>query len=177
MVQSRRAPSIYAALLHACIVLGLAHAPAARAVSFGGDVALTSDYVYRGFSETDNKAAFQLDLHASLATGTFAGVWASTLDNKYQPYADYKLDEYIGQRFDLGSSWNTSLTATNHQYLGGNQYYSSDYQEIGASVAYLDEWTFSISAIPNAASCIPRRAVVGFPRARRATRKRNAATR
>ncbi|HEY0342368.1 MAG TPA: TorF family putative porin, partial [Steroidobacteraceae bacterium] len=150
VVQSRRGPAIYAALFHACIAFCLAHAPAARAVSFGGDAALTSDYIYRGFSETDNKGALQLDLHASLATGTFAGVWASTLDNKYQPYANYKVDEYIGQRFDLSSAWNTSFTATNHSYLGGGQYYSSDYQEISASVAYLDEWTFSISALPNA---------------------------
>jgi uncharacterized protein (TIGR02001 family) len=150
VVQSRRAPQIYAGLLYACIALCLAHAPSARAVSFGGDVALTSDYIYRGFSETDNKGAVQLDLHASLATGTFAGVWTSTLDHKFLPYADYDVEEYIGQRFDLSSAWNTSITATNYSYLGGHQYYSNDYQEVSASVSYLDRWTFSFGAIPNA---------------------------
>ncbi len=148
MLQSRRATSIYAGLLYAWIVL--VPAQPARAVSFGGDVALTSDYIYRGFSETNDKPALQLDLHASLATGTFAGVWTSTLDHKFKPYADYDVEEYIGQRFDLSSAWNTSITATNYSYLGGGQYYSSDYQEVSASVSYLDRWTFALSAMPNA---------------------------
>jgi uncharacterized protein (TIGR02001 family) len=113
-------------------------------------VGVTSDYIYRGFSETDNKGALQLDLHASLATGTFAGVWTSTLDDKFRPYANFKVDEYIGQRFDLSSAWNISLTGTNYSYVDGHQYYSSDYQEVSASVSYLDAWTLSVSAIPNA---------------------------
>jgi len=104
----------------------------ADAVSFGGDAAITSDYIYRGYSPTNNKGAVQLDLHASVQSGTFVGVWASTLDNKYLPFAQFDVEEYIGQRFDLSSAWNTSITATNYQYVGGHQYYSSDYQQISA---------------------------------------------
>ena len=121
----------------------------ARAISFGGDAAVTTDYIYRGYSETNNKGAVQLDLHASLQTGTFAGVWTSTLNDKYRPYAKFDVEEYIGQRFDLSSEWNTSITATNYQYVGGNQFYSSDYQQIMASISYLDRWTLAFSAIPN----------------------------
>ena len=121
----------------------------AWAISVGGDVAVTSDYIYRGYSQTHHNGAVQLDLHGSLQTGTFAGVWTSTLDNKYRPYASFDVEEYIGQRFDLSSAWNTSLTVTNYQYLGGHQYYSSDYQQITASVSYLDRWTLAFSAIPN----------------------------
>jgi uncharacterized protein (TIGR02001 family) len=124
--------------------------PSVRAVPFGGDAAITSDYIYRGLSETDHKGAVQLDLHASLASGTFAGVLASSLDHRYRPYTNYNLEEYIGQRFDLSSAWNTSVTVTNYQYPGARQYYWGDYQQLTASVSYLDRWTFSISAIPNA---------------------------
>jgi len=49
----------------------------------------------------------------------------------------------------LSSAWNTSITATNYQYVGGHQYYSSDYQQISASVSYLDRWTLAVAAIPN----------------------------
>jgi uncharacterized protein (TIGR02001 family) len=150
VVQSRRAPPIYAGLFYAWTAFCFVHASPARAVSFGGDVAVTTDYIYRGLSETSDKGALQLDLHASLATGTFAGVWASTLDHKFRPYADLKVEEYVGQRFDLGSAWNTSVTVTNYSYVGGDQRYSSDYQEIAASVSYLDRWTLSLAAIPNA---------------------------
>src|ERR1700722_15020138 len=95
VVQSRVSSS-HIGLLCAWIGLSLVPAQSAYAVSFGGDVALTSDYIYRGFSESNDKAAVQLDVHASLATGTFAGIWASSLDQKYRPYAAVDLEEYIG---------------------------------------------------------------------------------
>jgi uncharacterized protein (TIGR02001 family) len=138
-----------AGFLCTCALLGLTATPWARAISFGGDVAVTSDYIYRGYSQTNNKGALQLDLHASTQTGTYVGLWTSTLDDHYRPWASFDVEEYIGQRFDLSSAWNTSITATNYQYLGGHQGYSSDYQQIMASVAYLDRWNFSISVIPN----------------------------
>jgi uncharacterized protein (TIGR02001 family) len=121
----------------------------ARGASIGGSLAVTSDYIYRGYSETNNKPAGQLDLHVSTLSGTFVGVWTSTLDAKYRPYADFDVEEYIGQRFLLSSAWNTSITATNYSYVGGHQHYSSDYQQITGSVSYLDRWTFSVSFIPN----------------------------
>lgn len=150
MVQSLRASKINAGLVSAWIAASFVAAPCAYAVSFGGDVALTTDYIYRGFTESDDKGAVQLDLHASLQSGTFAGVWASSLNGNYRPYARYDVEEYIGQRFDLSSAWNTSLTVTNYSYLGGQQPYSSDYQQISGSVAYLDRWTFTLSALPDA---------------------------
>jgi uncharacterized protein (TIGR02001 family) len=131
------------------VAVGLIPAQMALAVSFGGDAAVTTDYIYRGYSQTNNKGAVQLDLHASIATGTFAGVFTSTLNDRYRPWASYDVEEYIGQRFDLSSAWNTSITATNYQYLGGHQSYSSDYQQIMASVSYLDRWTLAFSAVPN----------------------------
>jgi uncharacterized protein (TIGR02001 family) len=149
VIQSSRAFSMRAGLLCVSALLGLIAAPSSRALSFGGDVAVTSDYIYRGYSQTNNKGALQLDLHASTRAGTFVGVWTSTLDAHYRPWAHLDVEEYIGQRFDLSSAWNTSITATNYQYLGGNQHYSSDYQQITASVSYLDRWTLSLSAIPN----------------------------
>jgi len=149
VIQSRRACPMRAGFLCTWALASLTAASWARAVSFGGDLALTSDYIYRGYSESNNKAALQLDLHASLQTGTFIGIWMSTLDKHSRPWASLDVEEYIGQRFDLSSAWNTSITATNYQYLGGHQGYSSDYQQITASLSYLDRWTFSLSAIPN----------------------------
>jgi uncharacterized protein (TIGR02001 family) len=149
VIQSRRATSFRAGFPCTWIALSLVPAQPAHALSFGGDVAITSDYIYRGYSETDGKGAVQLDLHISTQSGTFVGVWTSSLDHKFQPYADYDVEEYIGQRFDLSSEWNTSITATNYSYVGGQQYYSSDYQQLSVSVSYLDRWTLSVAAIPN----------------------------
>src|SRR5262249_36910837 len=130
-------------------VLALVPAQLARAISFGGDAALTTDYIYRGYSETNDKGAVQLDLHLSTQTGTFLGVWTSTLDQNYRPYASFDVEEYVGQRFILSSAWNTSITATNYSSLGGHQSYSSNYQQVSASISYLDRWTLSASVAPN----------------------------
>ncbi len=130
-------------------MLALMPARLTHAVAFGGSIAVTSDYIYRGYSETNNKGAAQLDLHISTLSGTFLGVWTSTLDRKYRPWADLDLEEYIGQRLMLSSAWVASVTATNYSFVGGHQRYSSDYQQLTASISYLDRWTVSASAIPN----------------------------
>jgi uncharacterized protein (TIGR02001 family) len=122
----------------------------ARAVSFGGELSVTSDYIYRGLSESDGHPAAQIDLHLSTASGTFAGIWSSTRAQSLAPRAAADIEAYLGQRLMLSSSWSLSLAARSHNYVGGTQTASNDYQEIAASLSYLDLWTFSISAIPNA---------------------------
>jgi len=53
-------------LLPWLLLPGMAAGPAAaeglRPLSFGGNLVLTSDYIYRGVSSSNNEAAFQADL-------------------------------------------------------------------------------------------------------------------
>jgi uncharacterized protein (TIGR02001 family) len=117
--------------------------------ALGGDAVLTSDYVYRGVSSSNNEAALQGDLHVMNA-GSFLGVWGSTRDNQLEPYANFDLEVYLGHRFDLSNAWSATVSARAHYLLGGPQETSDDYQELGASVSYLDLWTLSVTAIPSA---------------------------
>jgi len=119
-------------------------------LTFGGNLVLTSDYIYRGVSSSNNNPAFQADLHVASGEGSFLGVWGSTRDNNIEPYADYELDIYAGHRFDLGNAWSTTLSGRAHYLLGGQQDTSDDYQEISVAVTYLDLWTVSVTAIPGA---------------------------
>ena len=58
---------------------------------------------------------------------------------------------YLGHRFTLSSAWNATLSARAHYFLGANAYEpSDDYQEISASLTYLDSWSVSLTCIPNA---------------------------
>jgi uncharacterized protein (TIGR02001 family) len=125
------------------------------AVTFGGDVSLTSDFIYRGLSESNGHPALQLDLHASDVSGNFIGVWGSTRDRGVEPRADADVDVYVGHRFNFVGTWSTSLSAHYYAYVAGQQDRSSDYQELSASVSYLDRWTLSLSAIPNAIRYLP----------------------
>lgn len=140
-----------------CLLTGAALlAPrAADAITFDGDITYTSDYVYRGISETGGRSAGQIDLHLTTADGTFVGVFGSTIHKLWKRGYDtvgwdFELEEYLGHRFDLSPSWSTTLTAVNYQYLHGNVPINNDFQEVSAAVGYLDSWTLTAAYIPNA---------------------------
>lgn len=127
----------------------------AGAVSVDGDISYTSDYVFRGISETGGRGAGQIDVRVSTRDGSFLGLFASTLGHVWRKgwgYRgwDYALEEYIGHRFDLSPAWSTTLTAVNYSYLKGNVPLSNDYQEVSVAGSYLDLWTMTVSVIPNA---------------------------
>jgi len=128
---------------------------AADAITLEGDLTYTSDYIYRGISQTGGRSAGQIDLHVVSGDGTFAGVFASTMDRlwhrQYQTLGwDYALEEYIGHRFDFSPSWSTTLTGVNYQYKHGNAPTNNDFQEVSVAVSYLDSWSLTAAYIPNA---------------------------
>jgi hypothetical protein len=117
---------------------------------FGGTLAVTSDYIYRGVSQSDGQGAVQADLHASTAGGAFAGVWASTRDRDLEPRTPGEVQLYLGQYFALGAAWSATLSGRADYFVGGSPYHSNDYQELSASLTWLDSCTLSISFIPSA---------------------------
>jgi uncharacterized protein (TIGR02001 family) len=120
-------------------------------LSAGGGVAVTSDYIYRGVSESDGHGAVQADAHLSSAGGSFLGLWASSRDQDLEPGASALLDLYLGHRFDLSPNWSLTASGRARYYLGSNGYEpSADYQEISLALGYLDSWSFSVTAIPSA---------------------------
>jgi hypothetical protein len=136
------------------VLVALLWAPAARSQSdpglIGGSLAATSDYIYRGVSQSDGQGALQADLHLGLDSGTFAGVWASTRDRSLEPLTPAEVQVYLGQRFALGGAWTATLSARSDYFVGGDPDHSNDYQEISAAFTWLDRCTLSLTAIPNA---------------------------
>ena len=128
------------------------HAAAAALgeLAYGGNVAVTTDYIYRGVSESDGHAAVQLDLHADLPAVGFVGAWASTRDRDLEPGAGYELELYLGHRFDLSTTWALSLAARSHYLLGGEREPSDDFQELSAALTWSDRWSVSVAVLPSA---------------------------
>jgi hypothetical protein len=140
--------------LCACALALLAPPPAraqqADPAALGGTLAAITDYIYRGVSQSDGHGALQADLHASSPAGTFAGVWASTRDNDFEPGTSGEMQIYVGQRFILSSAWSATLSGRADYFVGGPARHSDDYQEICAALSWLDRYTLSLTAIPNA---------------------------
>lgn len=150
MGQSRRPGRFRSAFFHPWIAAAVLASPVAQGISVGGDVTLTSDYIFRGISESNGRGAAQLDLHVTTSGGSFAGAFASTLNGINGRGADYEVEAYLGHRLDLSPAWSTTFTAVDYSYLHGRQPFSNDYQELAAAVSYLDRWTVSLAFSPNA---------------------------
>jgi uncharacterized protein (TIGR02001 family) len=149
------APSVPSRIGVVCLLIAATAPRCAAAVTFDGDLTYTSDYVFRGISETGGRGAGQIDLHLMSGDGTFLGVFASTLGHVWHRGYDsfgwnYELEEYFGHRFDLSPAWSTTVTAVNYSYQNGNAPLNNDYQELSVAVSYLDSWTVTVGAIPNA---------------------------
>jgi uncharacterized protein (TIGR02001 family) len=85
------------------IIAAAAATPAfAQEVTISGNVALATDYAFRGVSQTDESPAIQGGLDAAFGdSGFYLGTWASNI-NFGTGGGNLELDVYGGYKFALG---------------------------------------------------------------------------
>jgi uncharacterized protein (TIGR02001 family) len=89
--------TVCAAALMAATLPALAEDEADGPISFSGSVTLTSNYVFRGISQTQNDPAIQGSLDLSHEEGFYLGVWASNIDfDDGAEDANLEVDFYAG---------------------------------------------------------------------------------
>ncbi|MCB1790064.1 MAG: TorF family putative porin [Gammaproteobacteria bacterium] len=81
----------------ACTMLA---GPAMAEIS--GNVALTSNYIFRGVSQNDNSWAIQGGFDYAHDSGLYAGVWASNVDDNFFSGSSIEIDTYLGWSGDVG---------------------------------------------------------------------------
>lgn len=97
-------------------------APVAQAADasgpFSGGVALTSDYRFRGVSQSDRNPAVQGWAQYDHASGAFANLWLSTIDlNDETSYdSSVEVDLTAGYNFKLGENTGASVKAVYYWY-------------------------------------------------------------
>ena len=112
---------------------------------FSANVALTTDYVFRGISQSDDEPAIQGGFDWSHESGFYLGTWASSLDFQATDSDGIELDwyggfasEFNGISYDIGALY--------YQYPGaGDDGEVFDFVEVYGSVGY-DFEIFSIGA-------------------------------
>lgn len=117
---------------------------------FTGNIAFTTDYVFRGMSQSNEEPTIQggIDWNDA-ATGLYAGTWASGVDFTD---ATTEMDFYGGVKgaWDNGASWN--LGAIYYYYPGADDNRNYDFWELAASVGYdfkVMQATASLNYSPN----------------------------
>lgn len=100
-------------LVHALVLTGLVGAPAlalaeepASPHSLSGNITLTSDYVFRGVSQSQNGPAIQGGFDYAHASGFYVGTWASSVswvnDGGYKDDSSMEIDFYGGFKGTAG---------------------------------------------------------------------------
>ncbi len=93
-------------LVMGLILAGMASAPVMAeenmGLEFSANVALTSNYVFRGISQNETDPAIQGGFDASHSSGIYAGVWASNVSENLYAGSSMELDTYVGWEGDMG---------------------------------------------------------------------------
>ncbi|MCW8948523.1 MAG: TorF family putative porin [Sedimenticola sp.] len=105
----------------------LAHAES----PISANIALTSDYIWRGTSQTDNGIAIQGGLDYAHASGFYLGVWGSNVD--FNDTANVEIDLYAGYSNELESGFSYDVGVIHYDYPGQG---SSDFNEVYLGIGY-----------------------------------------
>lgn len=104
-------------------------------VEFSGNVALTTDYVFRGISQTDGPAV-QGGFDMAVSNGLYAGIWASNLD--FGDDADIEVDYYAGFAGELSNKLGYDVGVIYYDYPSSDAARAGDYDftEVYGSLSY-----------------------------------------
>ena len=124
----------------AVLAAALSAAPAAQALDFSGSAALTSDYVFRGISQTQGDAAPQLGARLALDSGFYGALWGSTVDYGDAVGSDAEVDLVAGWNRTFGQRWNLDVNLTRFTYPGTRAPLNLDYNEVITTLTVNQRW-------------------------------------
>jgi uncharacterized protein (TIGR02001 family) len=135
-----------------CLLLGLsllALSPPGAADTWGGSIALTSDYFVRGISRSNDQAALQGDVHLASSSGFFGGLFASSVQIDSSDPRNGEVSAFLGFAWTAGSDWRNKIVIDHYSYpwdAYGSHY---KYDELSFDAAYQDWLDLSVVYSPN----------------------------
>lgn len=111
-----RIPSLRTPTLACVFLLALAEPAAAATVS--GNATLTTDYLWRGTSQTQGDPAIQAGFKAAAGNGLYGSVWGSNVEFAPETHASSEFDFVVGWAGNLADDWALDLNLTHYRYPG-----------------------------------------------------------
>lgn len=103
-------------------------------VTITGSVAFTTDYRFRGISQTDEHAAVSGGLDLALDNGTYLGIWGSNVDFG----GSLEMNAFVGYGNDINESSSFDVGILYYYYPADNAKPDLDYWEVYGSISWLD---------------------------------------
>ncbi len=130
------------------LLLSLLTAGACSAGSLGGSITATSDYVYRGVSQTRNEAALQLDVHFQASDHWVMGAWASPVQPLPEKHAT-ELNLYTQWHQQLAGGVSASFGATYYSILDDPRAVPYNYLELSTDMNWRDRLVLTATLAPD----------------------------
>lgn len=123
------------------VASALTFGAAAASAEITGNVALTSDYKFRGISQSDESPAIQGGLDYGHDSGFYAGFWGSSVD--FDSNTDFEgsleLDLYLGFGGTFGDSdFGYDVGAIYYAYPGDEDGLEGDFFEVYGGLSWKD---------------------------------------
>jgi uncharacterized protein (TIGR02001 family) len=131
--------------------LGIGTARCAAADLWGGSLGLTSDYLVRGISRSNNQPALQLDVHYLDSSGFVAGLFASNTQIDPDNPKDVELDGFLGFVWTGSDDWQGRALISHYAYPWNHEGSSYDYTELDVDWSYRGWLNFAAAYSPDAA--------------------------
>jgi uncharacterized protein (TIGR02001 family) len=125
--------------------------PAKAEPNLTWNLSVTSDYVFRGITQTDFKPALQGGLDYAFGdSGFYVGAWGSNVDFADRDGPDLEVDSYVGYNTDVNDSVNLDFSVVRYSYLGERDVYGNiDFNEFLGKVTYDEMVTFTVAYADN----------------------------
>ena len=114
----------------------------------------TTNYLYRGFSKSDNKPTIRLNLDYGHDSGIYLGTWVSRVDfgdseKEFDDPARVEISPYLGWARGFRHDWTLEAFYTRYIYAGKIFGHSADYHEFYGLLHFRDLVTTTVAWSPN----------------------------
>lgn len=130
------------ALLAAMPMAALAQEAEDDGSGFSWNAAVTSEYMFRGVSQTDDHPAIQAGADYTFGSGFYVGAWASNVD--FGEGTDAEIDTFVGWGGDLGDNASLDVQLVRYNYVGEPDDVDYAYNELIGNVTFNDQYTITV---------------------------------
>jgi uncharacterized protein (TIGR02001 family) len=129
-------------LLGSLLSAGLFVAATGAQAGFSANIGVTTDYVWRGVSQTDSDPAIQGGLDWEHDSGFYLGLWGSNVDFGSGTDADVETDIYGGFKLETADGLGFDFGVVRYLYPGSGEYNMTEiyvggsFNIAGAKISY-----------------------------------------
>ena len=109
---------------------------------FNWNAAATSEYMFRGISQTDDHPAIQAGAGYSFSNGIYLGAWASNVD--FGEDTDAEVDTFVGWNGDLNDTVNLDVQLVRYNYVGEPDGVDYAYNELIGKATFAENYSVTL---------------------------------